>query len=53
MKANRYAPERQEALTNIPEKKNDTSDEKEEWRKKLGLSSDMDINVVHRYSHLG
>ena len=34
-------------------KKKDTSDGKEEWRKNLGLSSEMDINVVHRYSHLG
>ena len=31
----------------------ETSDKKEEWGNKLGLSSEMDISVVHRYSHLG
>ena len=34
------------------EYKNNGNEEKEEWRTKLGLSSGMDINVVHRYSHL-
>ena len=53
LKANKYVPEGQESLTNIPEYKRDTSDKKEEWCKKLSLSSEMDINVVHRYSHLG
>ena len=33
------APEGQEALTNLPEKKMETGDEKEKLRKKLGLSS--------------
>ena len=51
LKAKIYALEWQEALTNIPEKKNDTTDKKEEWRNKLFLSSEMDIKVVHRYSH--
>ena len=51
LKAKIYYPEGQEALTDLTEQKNDTSDEKEEWRKKLGLSSEMDLNVVHRYSH--
>ena len=37
----------------MSEDKMETSDEKEKWRNKLGLSSDIDINVVHRYSHLG
>ena len=53
LKAKRYVPEGQEALTNIPENIMETSDKKEEWRKKFGLSSKMDINVIHRYSHLG
>ena len=52
-KAKRYATEGQEALTNLPENKIESSDKKEEWRKKLGLSSDMEINGVNRYSHLG
>ena len=37
LKAKIYSPEGQGALTNIPENKNDTSEEKEEWRNKLGL----------------
>ena len=37
----------------MPEQKKYTSEKKEEWCKKLGLSSKMDINVVQRYSHLG
>ena len=53
LKAKRYSPEGQEANINIPEKNKYGNDDKEEWRKKLGLSSEMDINVVHRYSHLG
>ena len=53
LKEKRYSPEGQEALTNLPENKMKTSEEKEEWRKKLGLSSEIDIKVVHRYSHLG
>ena len=53
LKAKRYAPEGQEALANLTEQKKDISDKKEEWRKRLDLSSEMDINVVHRYSHLG
>ena len=53
LKVKRYAPEGQEALINVSEKKNDTSDEKEECRKKLSLSSEMEIKVVHKYSHLG
>ena len=53
LKAKRYAPEVQEALTNVPEQKKETIDKKEEWRKKLGLSRDMYINMVHRYPHLG
>ena len=47
-----YTLEGQEALTNLPENKIETGFEKEEWRKKLGLSIEMDINVVHRYSNL-
>ena len=47
-----YAPEVQEALTNMPEQKMDTSEKNPEWRKKLGLSSDIDIHMLHRYSHL-
>ena len=39
LKAKRYAPEVQEPLTNIPENKIETNDKKEEWHKKLGLSS--------------
>ena len=53
LKAKIYAPEVQEALSNMTEKKMETSDKKEEGRKKLVLSSEMDINVVYRYSHLG
>ena len=53
LKAKRYAPEGKEALTNLPEEKKEGNDEKEEWRNNLGLSSEMDINVVHRYSYLG
>ena len=53
LKAKSYSPEGQEALTNLTEKIIETSDKKGEWRNKLGLSSEMDINVVHRYSHLG
>ena len=57
MKENIYAPEGQEALTNHPEEKNDGNDdgndEKQEWRKKSGLTSEMDIHVVYGYSHLG
>ena len=39
--------------TNLKEEEKDGNDKKEEWRKKLGLSRKMDINVVHRYSYLG
>ena len=53
LKAKIYAPEVQEALSNMTEKKMETSDKKEEWRKKLVLLSEMDINVVYRYLHLG
>ena len=35
----------------MPQHKKDTNDEKEVRCKNLGLY--MDINVVHRYSHLG
>ena len=49
LKVKRYAPEGQEAPTNIPDKKIETSNEKKELRKKLGISSDMDTNEVHRY----
>ena len=49
LKAKKYAPEGKEALTNLPDKKQDSSDEKEEWRNILGLSSEMGINVVRRY----
>ena len=37
LKAKRYATEGKYALTNLPEQKNHSSDEKEEWRKKLSL----------------
>ena len=37
----------------MPEQKKDSREEKEEWHKKLGISSEMEINVVHKYSHLG
>ena len=30
----------------------ETSDKTYKWRKKLGLSNDMDIKVLHRYSHI-
>ena len=53
LKSKRYPPEGHEALTNLPEKKTETSEKIEEWRKKLGLSSKMEINVVHRYSYMG
>ena len=56
LKANRYPPKRskpQEENTNIPEEKKDGNENKVECLKKLGLSSEMNINVVHRYSHLG
>ena len=53
LKEERYASEEQEALTNLPEQKKEISDKKEEWFKKLGLSNEMDINVLHMYSHLG
>ena len=53
LKARMYAPEGQEVLTNLPEEKKYGNDKKEEWHKKLGLTSEMEINVVHRYSHLG
>ena len=45
LKAKRYAQEGQEEHTNLTEKKMETSDEKEKWRNKLGLSSDIDINI--------
>ena len=54
-KAKRYSPEGskpQEANINLSEKKN-PNDEKEYWSKKLVLPSEIDINVVHRYSHIG
>ena len=35
--------------TNLKEEEKDGHDTKEEWRKKLGLSRKMDINVVYRY----
>ena len=53
VKEKRYAPERQEANTNFTEVKKCGNNEKEECHKKLGISIKMDINVVHRYSHLG
>ena len=43
-----YDPEGQEEITNILEDKNYGNDEKQECQKKLGLSSEMDINMVHR-----
>ena len=55
LKAKRYPPEgskTQEANRNMTEEKNPNY-RKESWRKKLGLPSEMDINVVHRYSRLG
>ena len=36
LKAKRYYPEGQEALTNVPEQQKETIDKKEEWRKKFG-----------------
>ena len=39
LKARRYVSEGQEALTNMPYQKKETSNEKYEWSKKLGLSS--------------
>ena len=48
LKIKRYVPEVQVTLTNIPDDKKDGNYEKEEWRKKLGLSRKMDINVVYR-----
>ena len=53
LKVKRYASEVQSAKTNLIEKNKYDNDEKEEWRKNLGLPNKMDINVVHRYSHLG
>ena len=37
LKAKWYSPEGQEALINLPEEKKDGNNEKQEWRKKLGL----------------
>ena len=56
LKAKIHTPERsnpQEENTNFQEDKKDINDKKVKWRKKLDLASEMDINVVHRYSHLG
>ena len=36
----------------MPEEKIDENDEKEELCKRLSLTSEMDINVVHKYSYL-
>ena len=45
----------QEANRNLPEGKiyQYQNDRKEDWKKSLGLPSEMDINFVHRYSHIG
>ena len=52
LKVKRYAPEGQEAITNLLEQKKETSDKQQDWCKKFGLSSEVDIDMVHRYSHL-
>ena len=39
LKLNRYAPEVQEALTNLPEEKKYSNDKNEEWRKKFSLTN--------------
>ena len=31
----------------------DDTDEKENWRNKMGLPQTLDINVARRYSHIG
>ena len=49
LKAKQYSLEGKEENTNLPEEKKDGNYEKEEGHKKLGLSSEMYINVVHRY----
>ena len=45
----------QETNSNLKEKNNFKygNDKKGDWQKKLGLTRETDINVVHRYSHLG
>ena len=58
LKAKRYSSEvlsPHEANRNMPEeiKYQYGNYKKEDWQKKLGLPSEMDINVVHWYSHLG
>ena len=49
LKGKWYALEGQVTNTNLPEEKKDSNYEKQEWYKKLGISSEMDTNVVHRY----
>ena len=47
LKAKRYPPEwskSQDENTNLPEDNKYGNDDKGEWRKKLGLPSEMDIN---------
>ena len=53
LKVKLYAPEGQEANTNLPEDNKYGNGYKEELQKKIGISIEMDINVLHRYSHLG
>ena len=45
----------QEENRNITEKKRDQygNTKIEDWRNKLGVPSEMDINFVHRYSYIG
>ena len=53
--ANRYTPEVlkiKEAKTSLTEEKKDGNYNKEEWHKKLGLQSEIYINVFHRNSHI-
>ena len=57
LKANRYYPEgssHQEVNINLSEGKKvqDENDEKEDSQRKVRLPSEVDINVVHKYSHL-
>ena len=44
-----------EANINLPEEKEvqDGNNEKKYWRKKLGITREMDIHVAHQYLHLG
>ena len=58
LKTKIYAPEGsspQEANINLPEEKKVQygNEKKEDWRKNLGIMREIDINVVHQYSHLG